>query len=89
METEYLVCEELAVPIILVSGFIDEFVKRVPVYGASVQILLTVPTDLHLLPSQPTYLEETSARRSQKVRAARRTTLKSGTQTWVTTTAPT
>ncbi len=95
METEFLVCEELAVPVILGSDFIDEFVERIDILaqhlvltgGASIPLLRTAPTDLHPLPAQTTRLEGRSARPSQKVRAARQATLKSGTQTWVTVTA--
>ncbi len=94
MDTEFLVYEELAIPMILGSNFMDGFVTRINfipqqlvlVDRASVQLLRTVSTELHTLPSHSTMLEGRSARPSPKVRAARRTTLKSGTQTWITVT---
>ncbi len=75
METDFFVCEELAVSVILGSDFTDEFVKRIDVIpqklvlvdGASARILRTVPTDLRPLSSQPTLLDGRSARSSQKV----------------------
>ncbi len=59
-------CEELAVRIILGSDLIDEFAKRVDVITqelplvdkASVRLLRTISTDLHLLPAQPTLPRE-------------------------------
>ncbi len=83
--------------VILGSDFIDEFVQRTDVItqqlvlvdGAWFPLMRTVRTDLHSLLAQPTRLEGRSGRPSQKGRAAVRTTLKLGTQTWVIVTAPT